>query len=170
MISFLLQEGVITIGTISGIFTALLLNSVKNNVIDPLVEKAVPLSKLINRPISEIINDIKDDGKLNNSNAKINTSVPRSNQQSNQQSNQEQKGNIGIFGNIGNVGNQFGGHGKNEIKWKVFLRDFITWLIIMFILYLAWKHILHPIKMKNGLSVPSTNTQFIPLAGMGKKI
>jgi sulfate adenylyltransferase subunit 1 (EFTu-like GTPase family) len=31
----------------------------------------------------------------------------------------------------------------------------------MFILYFAWKHILHPIKSKNGVNVPSTNTQFI---------
>ena len=35
----MLQEGIITIGTISGIFTALLLNSLKNNIIDPCVEK-----------------------------------------------------------------------------------------------------------------------------------
>ena len=50
------------------------------------------------------------------------------------------------------------------------MRDFITWLIIMLILYLAWKHFLHPIKMKNGVNVPSTNTQFIPISGMGKKM
>ena len=70
--SFMLQEGVITIGTISGIFTALLLNSVKNNIIDPCVEKAIPINKLISRPVSEIIEDIKDDGKLNNSNNSLN--------------------------------------------------------------------------------------------------
>ena len=164
MISFLLQEGVITIGTISGIFTALLLNSVKNNMIDPLVEKIAPTANLLNRPISEIIDDIKDDGKLNNSNK------PRSPQtnQTNQNNQNNQKGSQ--FGLFSNHGNQFGGEGKNEIKWKLFMRDFITWLILMLILYFAWKHIIQPIKNKSNISTPTNNTQYFPMnAGMGKK-
>ena len=32
MLSFMVQEGILTIGTVSGIFTALLLNSIKNNI------------------------------------------------------------------------------------------------------------------------------------------
>jgi len=172
--SFLLQEGVITIGTISGIFTALLLNSVKNNIIDPCVEKIAPIGSLISRPVTHIIDDIKDDGKLNNSNKPLSPQPPKPPPpppQNNQ--NDQNKGN-GIFNsfspNTPNYGNQFGGQGKNEIKWKIFMRDLITWLIIMFILYFAWKHILHPIKSKNGVNVPSTNTQFIHMnAGMGKK-
>ena len=144
MISFMLQEGIITIGTVSGIFTALLLNSLKNNIIDPIVEKAAPLNK---------ISDLLDDGKLNNSVPK----PPPSPQQPVQPMNNN------MFS-----GNQFGGLGKDKINWKVFLRDFITWIIIIFILYLVWKHFLNPIKMKNSLNVPSTNTQFIPM-GMGKK-
>jgi hypothetical protein len=71
-------------------------------------------------------------------------------------------------------GNQFGGKGKDQIKWKLFLRDFITWLIIMLVLYLLWKYLLHPYKLKNSLNVPSTNTQYIPMsatnAGMGKNV
>ena len=153
MISFLLQEGVITIGTVSGIFTALLMNSFKNNIIDPIVEKTVPTVDLLSRPIAEIVDDFKDDGKLNNSNKK----------QSSPQNNQN---NIPAA----NVGNQFGGHGKNEIRWKVFLRDFITWLIIVFILYMAWKHILLPIKLNSGINTPTTNTQFFTMQGMGKGI
>jgi large-conductance mechanosensitive channel len=165
----MLQEGVITIGTISGIFTALLLNSVKNNIIDPCVEKAIPTTKLINRPISEIIEDIKDDGKLNNSNAKNSSpqvSKEQQPQQSGQQSGQQNGSLFNQFG-LNNHGNQFGGPGKTEIKWKILLRDFITWLIIIFILYLAWKHILHPIKMKGNLNIPSHNTQYFPM-GIGK--
>ena len=162
----MLQEGVITIGTISGIFTALLLNSVKNNLIDPCVEKAVPTTKLISRPISEIVGDIKDDGKLNNSNAKSSSPQVSKEQQSQQNGGQQNGGLFNQFG-INNHGNQFGGPGKTEIKWKILLRDFITWIIIMLILYLAWKHILHPIKMKGNISVPSHNTQYFPM-GIGK--
>jgi hypothetical protein len=66
-------------------------------------------------------------------------------------------------------GNQFGGFGKNEIKWKLFIRDLITWLIIMCLLYLAWKHVVQPIKNRNGLSTPTTNTQFFPM-GIGKGV
>lgn len=157
MISFLLQEGVITIGTISGIFTALLLNSVKNNMIDPIVEKIAPIASLVNRPVGELVDDIKDDGKLNNSN--------------NKKVNSPQSAPSGGAPGANPHGNQFGGHGKDEIKWKIFLRDFITWMIIMIILYLAWKHILLPIKNKNNLSTPSHNTQYFPMnAGMGKKV
>ena len=171
MISFLLQEGVITIGTVSGIFTALLLNSIKNNMIDPLVEKIAPINNLLNRPIGEIVDDIKDDGKLNNSNNKNKQNSPQSNQNNQNNQNNQKMSPIGGVLNTNNHGNQFGGYGKNEIKWKIFMRDFITWLIIMLILYLAWKHIIQPIKNKNGVTLPTHNTQFIPLnAGMGKKI
>ena len=168
MISFLLQEGVITIGTISGIFTALLLNSVKNNIIDPCVEKIAPIGTLLNRPVKDIIDDIKDDGKINNSNNPQRSPLNKPPQQNNEQK-------TGIFNNFNqntnNYGNQFGGHGKNEIKWKIFMRDLITWLIIMLILYYTWKHVLYPIKNKNGLNTPSTNTQFINMtAGMGKGV
>ena len=38
MITFLIQEGVITVGTLSGIFTAYMLNSCKQNIIDPVSE------------------------------------------------------------------------------------------------------------------------------------
>jgi hypothetical protein len=160
MLSFMLQEGVITIGTISGIFTALLLNSLKNNIIDPCVEKIAPIHKLINRPVSEIVKDIRDDGKLNNSNNKSN--IPQTNKY-----NEEQKGIFNQFGMNNNHGNQFGGIGKNELKWKLFVRDFVTWLIIMLILYIIWKHILHPIKMKGNINIPSHNTQYFPM-GIGK--
>ena len=139
----MVQEGVITIGTMSGIFTALLLNSLKNNIIDPLVEKTVPLDKL---------HDLLDDGKINNS-------VPKS---------PPETANVNVNNLI--FGNQFGGIGKDKINWKIFLRDFITWVIIVFILYLLWKYFLNPIKMRNALN---NNTQFMPTAGggdMGNKI
>ena len=46
MIGFLLDEGVITVGVLSGIFTTALLNSFKSNIIDPSIEKLVPSYKL----------------------------------------------------------------------------------------------------------------------------
>ena len=61
MLTFMVQEGILTIGAVSGIFTALLMNSFKNNIIDPVVEKIAPLDKLV---------DFMDDGKINNSHKK----------------------------------------------------------------------------------------------------
>jgi len=138
MISFMLQEGILTVGTVSGIFTAFLLNSLKNNIIDPCVEKVAPTHKCTN--VDQ--NNTTPDNTSNKSNS--NNSLP----------------------NI-QFGNQFGGHGKDEVKLKLFLRDFITWLIIIFILYLVWKHLLQPIKDKYGLKLPTHNTQFLPM-GIGK--
>ena len=129
----MLQEGILTVGTVSGIFTAFLLNSLKNNIIDPCVEKVAPTHKCTNITPNAETPD------------KSNKSIP----------------------NIINIGNQFGGHGKDEIKWKLFVRDFITWLIIIFILYLVWKHLLQPIKDKHGLKTPTHNTHFLPM-GIGK--
>lgn len=141
MLSFMLQEGILTIGTISGIFTALLMNSFKNNIIDPVVEKIAPIDTLL---------DFMDDGKLNNSNKKPET--PQSTPQSQVQH-----------------GNQFGGQGKDKIKWKVFLRDFITWLIIVYILYLLWKKVLQPLKLKQNLTTPITNNLPTMNIGLAKK-
>ena len=165
----MLQEGVITIGTISGIFTALLLNSVKNNIIDPCVEKVAPTAKLISRPISEIIEDIKDDGKLNNSNGNSNSNGPQPPPPPPPPPQPLPLPRNGVLNNFNliNQGNQFGGQGKDEVKWKLFLRDFITWLIIMLILYILWKYILQPIKMKGNINTPSHNTQYFPM-GIGK--
>jgi hypothetical protein len=145
MISFLLQEGVITIGTLSGIFTALLLNSLKNNIIDPFVEKVAPIDKFVNAEqlvptvVATPNGQQKDKCDANTSNATF------------------------VFGN------QFGCNGKPIIKWKVFLRDFITWLIIITLLYLIWKKFIHPYKLKSGLIPPQqANIPFFQM-GMGKK-
>jgi hypothetical protein len=46
MISFLLEEGVLTVGTLSGLFTTALLNSLKRNIIDPSIERLLPSHKL----------------------------------------------------------------------------------------------------------------------------
>ena len=46
MISFLFEEGVLTVGTLSGIFTAGMLNSFRTNILEPLVENIVPVSHL----------------------------------------------------------------------------------------------------------------------------
>ena len=40
--SFLVEEGALTLATITGVFTTGLLNSFKTNIIDPSMEKLVP--------------------------------------------------------------------------------------------------------------------------------
>jgi large-conductance mechanosensitive channel len=132
MISFLLQEGVITIGTISGIFTALLLNSLKQNIIDPIVEKTCPTP--IPSNFKSPPNDKNDKQQTENAFS------------------------------VNALTNQFGGPSKTCINWKLFLRDFVTWFVIMVILYLVWKYIVQPYKTKLNL-----NTPIVPM-GMGKSI
>ena len=42
MLTFLLEEGVLTVGAMSGIFTATLLGSFKSNILDPFAENLIP--------------------------------------------------------------------------------------------------------------------------------
>ena len=105
MLSFLLDEGVVTIGVLSGLFTTSLLNSLKSNIIDPCIEKIVPSHKL--------------DGFTSLFPIPIGTTddtLP-----------------------------------KNIIRWQTFLKDFITWLIVMFIFYLFWKYVLVPRKLNKNV-------------------
>lgn len=83
MISFLLEEGIITIGAISGIFTSNLLSSFKTNIIDPACEHFLPTEKL-DKHLSETSKDDKVYKKL---------------------------------------------------KHETFLKDFVTWFIVIFILF-----------------------------------
>jgi large-conductance mechanosensitive channel len=46
MLTFLLEEGVLSVGALSGIFTANLLSSFKSNILDPLSENVAPSHKL----------------------------------------------------------------------------------------------------------------------------
>jgi large-conductance mechanosensitive channel len=46
MLTFLFEEGVLTVGTLSGIFTAGMLNSFRTNILEPLSENILPVSKL----------------------------------------------------------------------------------------------------------------------------
>ena len=98
MISFLLDEGIITVGVLSGIFTTSLLNSLKINIIDPVSEKIAPSHKL---------------DKF--------FPIP--------------------------FGTQDKASPRDIIRWKLFLKDFITWLILMIILYLFWKFVIYPRKI-----------------------
>ena len=99
MLTFLVQEGVITVGTLSGIFTAAMLNSLKNNVIDPFSYEFICKTNLEEHFLS------------------------------NEQQNEKPP--------------------QTKINFKVFIKDFIIWLILMIILYLIWKYIIHPIKSEN---------------------
>jgi len=92
MISFLLEEGVITVGTLSGIFTAAMLNSFRLNIIEPVIENIFPSNQLD-------LNNLDD---------------PKSGKQTDKQ-----------------------------IKWQTFLRDFLVWCLVMYLLYIFWKNVLH---------------------------
>ena len=107
MITFLLQEGVLTVGTISGMFTASMLTSFKNHIFDPTVEKLVPTEHL--EPISKFGEGI---------NSHTPPAAPK----------------------------------NKTIKWKIFLRDFIMYIIYMLIIYFIWAQFIHPIK--SGISTP----------------
>jgi large-conductance mechanosensitive channel len=105
MLSFLFQEGVITVGTISGLFTASMLNSFRVNILEPSLENLVPNHKLDTSQFEET-----DESSLENI-MKL-------------QVNAEKKKKTHV------------------IKWQTFLKDFITWLLLMFCLYLFWKKVL----------------------------
>ena len=116
MITFLLEEGVITVGTLSGIFTTGLLNSLKANIIDPGIENIFP---------SHIL-DVK---KIDQSNVGDN------------------KSNFGDMFPLPTGSPETSPNLKsNTVRWQTFLKDFITWLVIMFCLYIFWKKILQPMK------------------------
>ena len=103
MISFLLEEGVLTVGTMSGLFTAAMLNSFRINILDPVIEKVYPSDNL-------------DISKLDSASQIIMNKTDPSQD------------------------------AKAMIKWQTFLRDFITWMIVMFGLYLFWKNVLQKYK------------------------
>ena len=116
MISFLLEEGVITVGTLSGLFTTALLNSLKSNIIDPSIENIVPSVNITPPPLP--VQQSKDKSNFADM-FPIPTGPPIDQSQ------------------------------KKVIKWKIFLKDLLTWIIVMSILYFVWKKILHPIKVFN---------------------
>jgi large-conductance mechanosensitive channel len=112
MISFLLDEGVITVGTLSGLFTTALLNSLKRNIIDPSIERIAPSHKLDNPP--------SKDGESKSGFSDM-FPIP--------------------------TGPMPDGQSTTTIRWQTFLKDLITWIVIMFFLYLFWKFVLNPNKM-----------------------
>ena len=116
MLTFLLTEGVLTVGTISGIFTATLLGSLKTNIIDPLTEQVIPTHKLDNNGTEKKEKENTNTGKEN-------------------------------MVNILDANNyNFYDSKLKKIKWQTFLKDLITWVVIMFILYLVWKYLVKNIQ------------------------
>jgi hypothetical protein len=114
MLTFLIEEGVISVGALSGIFTATLLGSFKSNVLDPLSEKIAP---------THLLDPTLTDKNVDNSKKKENMT------------------------NILDANNyNFYDPKMHKIKWKMFLKDLIIWITIMFILYLLWKYIVKKIK------------------------
>ena len=125
MISFLLEEGVLTVGTLSGLFTTGLLNSLKNNIIDPSIENLYPSHKLDKAPV-KIPVKVKNEENLQNGKSNFADIFPIT---------------------VGAVPPTNPAE-KNIIKWQTFLKDFITWLVIMFCLYIFWKKVLQPLKVQ----------------------
>ena len=106
MISFLFEEGVLTVGTMSGLFTAAMLNSFRVNILEPSIDIVLP-SYLLDNQFGNILDP----------------------------------SNIVMNGGDNNTGNS--SNNKNNIKWQTFLRDLITWLIVMCCLYIFWKSVLN---------------------------
>ena len=106
MLTFLLEEGVISVATVSGIFTATLLGSFKTNILDPFSENLVP-----------------------------NHTLHPETDKKEQMSNILDANNYNIFDKK-----------NHKILWKIFLKDLIIWIIIMFILYLIWNYLVKKIK------------------------
>jgi large-conductance mechanosensitive channel len=110
MLSFLLEEGVITIGAISGIFTTSMLNSFRTNILEPVIENIVPGHKLDKSQFGEETN-LENIMKIH---AQVTGKDPLT---------------------------------SKVIKWQTFLKDFITWLMLMFFLYYLWKNVVHKNKV-----------------------
>lgn len=65
MLTFLLEEGVLTVGAMSGIFTASLLGSFKSNILDPISETIVPSRNLDKHAQVENMSDANNYSKSN---------------------------------------------------------------------------------------------------------
>jgi large-conductance mechanosensitive channel len=102
MIDFLLTEGALTAAAFTGIFNTSFLTSLKNNIIEPCLEKFIKLT---------------------------NTS--------------------------GHFGSKFTENNPDatNIKWKLFIRDFIAWIFSLFIIYTIWKLIIHPYKLNKNMVI-----------------
>ncbi len=110
MFSFLVEEGVITIGTISGIFTTSMLNSFRVNILEPTIENLVPSHTLDKSQFGEETS-LENIMKIQ---AQVTGKDPKT---------------------------------LKVIKWQTFLKDFITWLVLMFCLYYLWKNVIHKNKV-----------------------
>jgi len=115
MISFLLEEGALTVGVMSGIFTTGLLNSLKSNIVYPLTEKIAPTHTL-EQKISEKAQESDKSSFVDM------FPMPTGSQE----------------------------RCKTNICWKVFLRDFMVWIVLMIILYVFWKYVLGPFRPPKG--------------------
>jgi large-conductance mechanosensitive channel len=73
MFTFLLEEGVLTVGALSGIFTATLLGSFKSNILDPFSENIFPSHELDKhaQPTQEEFTSDKDILDANNYKSKF---------------------------------------------------------------------------------------------------
>jgi large-conductance mechanosensitive channel len=86
MLNFLINENILGVAPICGLFTSHMLLSLKNNILDPLGHKLFPI---------DFLADSNNSNKLN-----------------------------------------------ANINWKLFLKDFVIWIIIMATVYIIWAKLL----------------------------
>jgi large-conductance mechanosensitive channel len=120
MFSFLLEEGVLTIGTMSGLFTAAMLNSFRVNILEAIIDNIIPPHMLdsADNIMQQTVNLSQSDKDLLNraaSNGSSSQNYVRPNK---------------------------------KVKWQTFLKDFITWILVMSVLYFFWKHVIQKYKKK----------------------
>jgi len=143
MITFLLEEGVLTVGTLSGLFTTGLLNSLKANIIDPGIENVFPSQNIEPSPQELLLR-----AQLLQMQQQPPPQQPPPQQPPPQQPpGTESKSSFGDIFPIPCGTPPPPTAPKNVIRWKTFLKDFITWLITMYFLYIFWKKIIRPLKV-----------------------
>jgi len=97
MIDFLINEKIITVGLITGVFTTSLIASLKANIMEPIFENIFK---------TDVI-DVNNNGKLDSVDLQYSNDVIKKY--------------------------------ARQIKYKVFLKDLIIWLLIILVIYIIYK-------------------------------
>jgi hypothetical protein len=125
VLTFLKTEQILTLGAITGIFTASLLTSLKLHILEPLVERFLPIEHLRDQlkcppvppPKPPDSNESQKYSKQNFSNIE---SLP-----------------VLIPDKLCAMKSGYGA--PHNIKWELFLRELLLWIIIVGIIYIGWK-------------------------------
>ena len=97
MIDFLINEKIITVGLITGVFTTSLIGSLKINILEPIFENIFK---------TDVI-DVNNNGKLDSVDLQYSNDAIKK-------------------------------YAK-QIRYKVFLKDLIMWILIILVIYIIYK-------------------------------